>query len=258
MGIILATWKHLYNMLFCCFQLTWSRFLWCVTGLSGSKNRPRGWVCMWAHVSYSACFFSELKSSICVLGVCGAWGHGRINSGACECWTFRQLYMSLFAPLQPLHSWGTTHSTPNLSLTALQCETYAQDLPLLLLATIYNAEGRRPSSIRLEVSLQLFCTVLLFPELTLQDMLSCFNGIFSCSMQSLLGVSNDITLDFIVWCLKISINRSKIPFVLLQSCLEVLQLIRYLPKLTSNHNENLFCSSWSLLVWGCYYYLIIN
>lgn len=61
---------------------------------------------------------TELTSSICVLGVCGARGHslidsGRVNvehSGSSAC---------LSVPLQPFHSWGTTH--PALSILRLHC-----------------------------------------------------------------------------------------------------------------------------------------
>lgn len=53
----------------------------------------------------------ELTSSLCVW-LCVDKTHSGINSKACECWRFGQLCMSLLAPLQHLHSWKTTHSTP--------------------------------------------------------------------------------------------------------------------------------------------------
>lgn len=81
---------------------------------------------------------TELTSSICVLGVCGARGHSLIDSGACECWTFRQLCVPLCtsATLSQLRN-----NTPCSlhSPIALQCEAHTQD-PLQLLVPIYNAE----------------------------------------------------------------------------------------------------------------------
>lgn len=120
--------------------LVLSQCVWCVTALTSSKTRPWG-APKRACVHTCECTFflnTELTSSICVLGVCGAQGHSLIDSGACECWTFRQLCVPLCtsATLSQLRN-----NTPCSlhSPTALQCEAHTQD-PLHLLVPIYNAE----------------------------------------------------------------------------------------------------------------------
>lgn len=94
--------------------------------------------CMCAHTWVHVFLNTELTSSICVLGVCGARGHSLIDCGACERWTFRQLCVPLCtsATLSQLRN-----NTPCSlrSPTALQCEAHTRD-PLHLLVPIYNAE----------------------------------------------------------------------------------------------------------------------
>lgn len=108
-----------------------------------------------------------MNSHLC-LGVCG-WAHRWINSGACECWTFRQLCMSLSAPLQPPHSWGTTHSTPSI---LPDCSAVWNTNTLDPLLAVINAEDRWPCSqgpaqtwdflLALRQSLHVVCCPVLF------------------------------------------------------------------------------------------------
>lgn len=114
-------------------------------------------------------FFKTLNSHLC-LGVCGR-PHRWINSGACERWTFRQLCMSLSAPLQPPHSWRTTHSTPSF---LPDCTAVWNTNTLDALLAVINAEDRWPCSqgptqtwdllLALQQSLHVVCgPVLFFP-----------------------------------------------------------------------------------------------
>lgn len=119
--------------------LVLSQCVWCVTALTSSKTRPRVLRSVHVCTHVSARFLNtELTSSICVLGVCGARGHSLVDSGACERWTFRQLCVPLCtsATLSQLRN-----NTPCSlrSPTALQCEAHTRD-PLHLLVPIYNAE----------------------------------------------------------------------------------------------------------------------
>ena len=110
-----------------CFFLLWElssscwpdqEALWCVTGASSSKNRPRGaplCACVWECVCVRVCVCTFPKhwahiQHLCLGCVWSPGGHSRVNSGSCECWTSGQLCASLSAPLQPLHSRRTTHT----------------------------------------------------------------------------------------------------------------------------------------------------
>lgn len=129
--------------------LVWSGSLWCVTGAGSSKHRPRGapvcvYLCVCVHV------LSELTSSICVLGVCGARGHSRVNSGRvnversgssacfslCTSATSSQLRNNTLHSLQPLWLHCSEENTHSGSLCCSFCCCWL----------FINAGDRRPCS----------------------------------------------------------------------------------------------------------------